>query len=260
VLAVLNDPTGNVLAIHRGAKDSDLRISAVGNRVWVPLGLQTVKVPHGPPELTCALFSPSRTLWVGLRYRDRAKDPVDYGAAEIDLDEGTVRYHRQQVGRAAAVGLPLPADLVGIHFRSSDEAWFATRSGAARLLNGELRVFTENDGMESELVHDISPGPEGVSSSEVWVATQRGVGKFDGHRWSYPKMGPFYLPTRALATDLKGHVFLGTDKGLFCVGDCPPEALDKPADRPAPFVRDVAVDSKGRVWALTADGVEVLSK
>src|SRR5262249_44424460 len=51
VLAILRDPKGDVLAIHRGADSPQLRISRVDEGRWTPIGIQAVEVPSGAPEL-----------------------------------------------------------------------------------------------------------------------------------------------------------------------------------------------------------------
>jgi len=252
VLAMIPDPHNQVLAIHRGAKDSELRISTVANGNWTPVTIQPVHVPHGVPELNFAVFASTGKLWVGLRYIDKDKDAVDFGAAEIGLESGEVKYHRQGLP-AKPDHIELPNDTVAMWWRSNTEAWFATRSGAARLIDGKIKVFTENDGMESELIHDIGPG----AGSEVWVATMKGTGRYDGTRWTYPKMGPYYLPATSLAHDGK-HVFLGTDKGVYCVGECEPEPVDTRRGLIDSSVVGLRVDTRGRVWVLTAKGISII--
>src|SRR5205814_517061 len=138
--------------------------------------------------------------------------------------------------------------------KSKSEVWFATRSGAARLLEGKLKLFTENDGLESEIIHDIGKGLDG----EVWVATQRGVGRWNGARWSFPKMVPFVLATNALGEDGTGHIFLGSNQGLYCVGDCSRDAIDAKKGFMDDSVRHLTVDVRGRVWALTKLGLSIV--
>jgi hypothetical protein len=255
VLAVLSDGKGGVLAIHRGAGANELRVSTVEGGRWTPLSMQEVAVPNGPPELNFAELAPDGHLWVGLRYFDKESDPIDYGAAEIELESGKVIYHRSgKMDAKTTYGFGLPSDMVAMYWRGKFEVWFATRSGAARLLDGKVRVFTENDGMESELISDINTGPEG----EVWVATRHGTGRFDGRRWSFPKMGPYYLQTSSLAHDDKQHYFLGTEKGVFCVGDCPHDGVDRKRGLLDDAVLDITVDPRGRVWALTAKGISIV--
>lgn len=256
VLAVLSDARSGVLAIHRGPNDSQLRISSVdgGNR-WTPISMQAVKVPVGPPSLTFAELSPDGHLWVGLRYLDKERDQVDFGAAEIVLDTGRVVYHRQGPPDDKSVfGFALPQDMVAMYWKSPQEAWFATRQGAARLLDGKVRVFTENDGMESELISDIGGG----TGDEVWVATRRGTGRFDGRLWRFPKMGPFYLTATSLGRDAHGNAFIGTIKGVHCVGDCSREPIDAKRGLLDDAVLDLTVDPRGRVWVLTSKGISIV--
>jgi sugar lactone lactonase YvrE len=272
VLAVLRDPSGNVMAIHRGALDSHLRISRVDGGRWTPIAFEAVEVPEGVPELNFADFSPDGHLWVGLRYVDKERDARDYGAAEILLDSGKVVAHRQ--GDAAAqkaaaggngvvrtkadakapAGFVLPNEVVAMYWKSAREGWFATRAGALRLYDGKLRVFTENDGLASELTTAIGPGPKG----EIWLATGRGTGRFDGTRWLFPKVGAFYPRATALGHDAHGNVFVGTVKGLYCVGACPPDVIDHTRGLIDDAVVDLAVDPRGRVWVLTEKGITIV--
>jgi hypothetical protein len=259
VLATLRDAKGAVMAIHRAPTEaknaSQLRISAVENGNWTPVSIQEVAVPNGPPLLNFALFAPDGHLWVGLRYIDKENDPIDYGAAEVDVDSGKVVYHRQgPLDSKTTLGVALPSDTVAMYFRSAKESWFATRSGAARLLDGKVRVFTAADGLESELITDIDGGPQ----DEVWVASARGTGRWDGKVWRFPRLGPYYLKATSLAHDDRGHTFIGTEKGLFCVGDCDPDAIDQKRGLLDDAVLDLTVDQRGRVWVLTAKGVSIV--
>jgi hypothetical protein len=251
VLAVLRNPQGDVLAIHRGAPETSnarqLRISSTDEQGrWTPIAMQAVEVPNGAPELNFAEFARDGHLWVGLRYVDKDGDARDFGAVELALDTGKAIVHKE-----------LPTDVVAMYWKAPNEAWFATRAGAARLLDGKVRVFTENDGMESEMVRDIGPGPTG-ETGQVLVATKRGTGRFDGTRWIFPRLGPFYPPANALAHDATGNVFIGTDKGLYCVGECSAEPIDTSRGLNADKVEDLAVDAKNRVWVLTDKGINVV--
>ena len=243
VLAVLLDPKGDVLAIHRGADNRQLRLSRVDQERWTPIGIEPVQVPVGAPELNFAEFAPDGHLWVGLRYLDAEGDARDFGADEIALDSGKVISHHE-----------LPTDMVAMYWKSPNEAWFATRSGAARLLDGKLRVFTENDGLESELTRDIGPGPNG----QIFVATRRGTGRYDGTRWIFPRLGAFYPPATSLGHDSHGNVFVGTEKGLYCVGECAPDAIDHSRGLLDDNVADLAVDARNRVWVLTEKGINIV--
>jgi len=242
-----------VLALHRGASDAHLRISVLDKGKGTPVSMEAVEVPVGVPDLNFAGFAPDGHLWLGLRYFDKDLDPVDFGAAEVALDTGKVLYHRQDAPEGSG-GLALPNDTVAMYWRSATEGWFATRSGVARLLDGQIRVFTENDNLESELIQDIGPGEK----DEIWVATRHGVGRWDGKFWQFPKLGPFYLRSTSLGHDESGHVFLGTEKGLYCIGDCSLEPIDSKRGLLDDSVTDLTVDARGRVWVLTEKGISII--
>jgi hypothetical protein len=252
VLAVLRDVEGAVLALHRGAKDSLLRISRVEDGRWTPIGMSGVAVPMGAPDLNFAVFAPNRNLWIGLRYIDSDGEGVDFGAAELNVQSGEVKYHRLDPGLPA--NQQLPNNVVSLTWKGEDEAWFATRSGAVRWQAGKTTVFTENEGLETEIIHDIESG----IGQEVWVATRRGTGRFDGTRWRFDKLGAFYLPAHALARDDAGHVLLGTDKGLYCFGKCSDDAIDQRRGLLDDAVRDVAIDQRRRAWVLTRKGISIV--
>src|SRR5262249_39348630 len=144
-------------AIHRGGGRA-LRLSRVSQGVWSAIGVQEIDIPEGRPELTFAAFAPTGKLWVGLGYRDQSGEDRFFGAAEVDLMAGRVRYHRQfPRGTVPPPGtMPIPNHITAVHF--GDEAiWFATKSGAARvsMARGAMHLYTENDGLESELLRDV---------------------------------------------------------------------------------------------------------
>jgi hypothetical protein len=249
VLALVKSAKGEVLALHRGSSDPHLRISVVNKGKGTPVSMEAVEVPVGVPDLNFAAFAPDGHLWLGLRYFDKDLDPVDYGAAELEMASGKVVYHRVDSRELA-----LPNDTVAMYFRSAKESWFATRSGVVRVSDGNVKLFTENDNLASELIQDIGPGP----GNEIWVATHHGIGQWDGTRWTFPKLGPFYLKSTSLGHDEKGHIFLGTEKGLYCVGDCSPEPIDSKRGLLDDSVLDLTVDARGRVWVLTEKGISIV--
>ena len=119
-------------------------------------------------------------------------------------------------------------------------------------------MFTENDGHESELTRDIGPGPRLEGTGEIFVATRRGTGRFDGKRWTFPRLGAFYPPANALAHDGNGNVFIGNEKGLWCVGECAPDVIDHTRGLLEDNVGDLAVDQRNRVWVLTDKGINIV--
>ena len=259
VLAVVRDPQSAVIALHRGASSKEVRISRVGTTgKWFPVGVTSLEVPTGVPDLSFATFSPRGQLWVGLRYVDKDQDARAYGAAEVFIDDGKVIYHRQRpagVTRNVSQGVNVPSDVTAIAFKGNDEAWLASRSGAVRLKDKAVKVFTENDGLESELVHDVVEGLSG----QMWIATSRGIGVWNGERWAFPKEVPFNVKASALVRDPDGRIWIGTDRGVIEVMDGKKTHLiggrtglldDK--------VLNMGVDVRGRIWVLTEKGISVI--
>ena len=258
VLAVVRDPQSAVIALHRGAASKEVRISRVGNAgKWFPVGVTSLEVPTGVPDLSFATFSPRGPLWVGLRYVDKDQDARAYGAAEVFIDDGKVIYHRQRPAGVthASQGVNVPSDVTAIAFKGGDEAWLASRSGAVRLKDKAVKVFTENDGLESELVHDVVEGLSG----QMWIATSRGIGVWNGERWAFPKEVPFNVKASALVRDPDGRIWIGTDRGVIEVMDGKKTHLigartglldDK--------VLNMGVDVRGRIWVLTEKGISVI--
>src|SRR5207302_504895 len=108
------DLNGAVIALHRGTS-KEVRISRVGSQgKWAPVGVTSLEVPMGVPEISFASFSPRGRLWVGLRYTDRDQDSRDFGAAEVNVDDGRVIYHRQKPkggAKSASEGVRIPSDV-----------------------------------------------------------------------------------------------------------------------------------------------------
>lgn len=259
VLAVVEVPPAQVLAIHRGASDRVLRISTVAEGRWTPIAVQEVQVPEGVPDITFATVAPNRHLWLGLNYVDRVGDRVDYGAAEVSLDLGKVTYHRRFTSsKTAGQGLSIPNDVVAVYFRNVKDFWFGSHSGAAHVTGTQVRLYTENDaGLESEYIRDILEGPDG----NMWVATSRGVGTFDGKRWNFPPEGDvLHLRTTALARDRRNIVFIGTERGLFAKTGADIERIDVTRGLLDNHVHRLAIDQTDRVWLLTEKGLSTVER
>jgi len=273
VLAVVHDTRHNVVAIHRGPSARGVRLSRVNQGVWSTIAMQDIQVPEGLPELTFAAFGPrvergsrlasddrSERLWLGLQYHEASGEARFFGAAEVDVEAGKVLYHRQfPRGTAPPPGtLPIPNDCTAVYF-DVDTIWFATKSGATRVAPGPLRVqvFTENDGLESELVHDVAAGER---PRQVVVATDRGVGQFDGRHWRFAREGALAWRARGLARAPDGTLWVATDHGLVALapGGASTRVYDHRAGLLDDDVRDVDVDIKGRVWALSGQGVALI--
>jgi hypothetical protein len=172
----------------------------------------------------------------------------------MDLSLGAVMYHREEVGdtdRARGI-LPVPRDVRDVAFVSEDELWFATINGAARVVGRDITVFTEAEGLESEILHGVVATDGGL----VFVASSRGVGAFDGTRWSWPRA--LRVSANALARGADGRLWLGTDHGLLAYDGRRIARVDRKRGLLDDEVYDVAVDHYGRLWVRGVQGVSVV--
>ena len=146
-------------------------------------------------------------------------------------------------------GVNIPIDVTAIAWKGTEEAWLASRSGAVRLQNSKtVKTYTENDGLESELVHDVIEGLGG----NIWIATSRGIGVWDGQRWSFPKAMPYNAKATALARDPDSRVWIGTDKGVYeVVNEKQFTFISSRSGLLDDKVPNLGIDVRGRVWVLT---------
>ena len=265
-LALASDAQGTVYAIAREAEADGLVITrlAPGLRApvetdWQPLHKIALQLPpKTAPTVSFAAVSGANTLWLGLRIT--GADGVDsgYGAVEIELGNGHAVQHRPHKAneKVAAEALPLPSNLTGILF-DSGATYYASLAGVSRWQEGQLRTWSENDGLASELVHAIARGSDGA----IWAATSGGLARFDGQNWR--PLGTTEMVTRGLATDGKGRVWVATAKGLRAL---PPGATAADADPGrvptvlAGEMRDVAADRFGRIWAMSTTSIALVQE
>jgi hypothetical protein len=284
VLAVATDARGVVYAVSAESQPPALAVTrhsgadAGGGDQWQPVHRVPLELPpKTTARATFAALSPAGALWVGLRAVSPNGDEVGHGAIEIDLASGHAVEHRpiRANEHAAVEALPLPADVMDVLF-DRGLTWYASTGGISRFQEGQLRTWSENDGLASEYVHAITRGLDGAP----WAATSAGLVRFDGDGWR--ALGTTALATRGLATDRRGRLWVATNKGLRLLTPTPQEAAaaasraaadggvaGAPASAAdpgaAPVVlegdmRDVAVDRFGRVWALGAASIALVQE
>jgi len=226
--------------------------------------------PKSTPTVSFAAVSGASTLWLGLRVTGADGADSGWGAVEIELGNGHAVQHRPHKAneKVAAEALPLPSSLTGILF-DSGATYYASLAGVSRWQEGQLRTWSEAEGLASELVHAIARGSDGA----IWVATSGGVARFDGQNWR--QLGTTELATRGLASDGKGRVWVATGKGLRAL-PAPPAAAGAstgaaagdaarvdPGAAPvvlAGDMRDVTADRFGRIWAMSATSIALVEE
>jgi hypothetical protein len=263
-LALTTDAHGAMVAAARDPETGGLVITKVAAGVRAPVDtdwqlLHKVALelpPKTTPTVSFAGISGANTLWLGLRVTDAGGGDSGWGAIEIDLGNGHAVQHRPHRANEKVPGeaLPLASNLTGILF-DSGATYYSSLAGVSRWHQGQLRTWSENEGLASELVHAIGRGSDGA----IWVATSEGLARYDGQDWR--PLGTTTLVTRGLATDGQGRVWVATAKGLRMLpAGAKAESAD-PASAPAVLpgeMRDVAADRLGRIWAMSTTSIALV--
>jgi hypothetical protein len=253
VLAVARDPDGPIYALHRGPQEKELHLSRIEGATWVPLPKVSLTTPGDAPEVSFARFASAGILWVGLRYRD-GEERHAYGIAIVDIGAGKVAYHRTEaVPDKKQKMLPIPVGVVDADVRG-DTAWFATNEGIARLSGGQVKVWTEADGLRSELARAVTIAPEGG----VIVATGAGAGVWDGKSWGFPPALRFEI--NDVVATRNGHVWMATERGVAAWDGKKVRRVDTRRGLAENSVLDVAVDQFDRVWARGPGSLTLISQ
>ncbi len=267
VLAVARDPAGPIYALHRGPQEKEMHLSRIDGATWTPVAKVTLTTPGDVPEVSFARFAQSGSLWVGLRYRD-GEERRAYGIAIVEPSSGKVAYHRTEAS-SAAMGqperdkkapkepkekmLPIPVGVVDADVRG-DTAWFATNEGIARLSGGRVKIWTEADGLRSELARAVTIGVEGG----VVVATGAGAGVWDGKRWGFPPALRFEI--NDVAATRNGQLWMATERGIAAWDGKKVRRVDTRRGLAENVVLDLTVDQFDRVWARGPGSLTLISQ
>jgi hypothetical protein len=247
VVAVARDPSGPIYALHRAPGEKELHLSRIdANGSWTQLPKITLATPGDAPEVSFARFA-GGSLWVGLRYRD-GEERRAYGLAIIDPATGKVAYHRPDSKET-----PLPIGVVDADVRG-DTAWFATSEGIARLANGQVKLWTEADGLRSELARAVTISPEGA----VIVATGAGASVWDGKTWGFPPALQFEINDVVATRD--GHVWMATERGIAAWDGKKVRRVDMRRGLAENVVLNVATDQFDRIWARGPGSLTLISQ
>ena len=257
VLAVARDPaSGAIYALHRAPAEREVRMSKIDGATWTAVAKIAVTTPGDAPEISFAKFASPGTMWLGLRYRD-GNEKRPYGIAIVDIAGGKVAYHRTETKHAAAGEaakmLPVPSSVVDAAVRG-DTAWLATDEGVARLVGSAIKIWTEADGLRSELARAVTIAQDG----SVFVATGAGAMVWDGKGWAYPPALQFDI--NDLIATRNGQIWMATERGIVAWDGKKVRRLDTRRGLAENLVLDVASDQFDRVWARGPGSLTLVSQ
>jgi ligand-binding sensor domain-containing protein len=256
VLAVVRDPDGPIYALHRGSGETEIHLSRIDGTAWTLLPKVALATPGTGPEVSFAKFAAPGTLWVGLRYHDGVERRA-YGLAIVETASGKTSYHRAEAASAADKKapkmLPIPIGVVGADVRGA-VAWFATSQGVARLINGEVTVWTEADGLRSELARAVTIATDG----QVIVATGAGAGVWNGSVWDFPAALRFEI--NDVVATRNGQVWMATERGIAAWDGKKVRRVDMLRGLAENQMLDIAVDQFDRVWARGPGSLTLISQ
>jgi hypothetical protein len=254
VLAVTRDPAGVIYALHRAPGEKEVHLSRIDNGTWTRIPKVSLTTPGDAPEVSFARFADDTALWIGLRYRDGV-ERRGYGIAIVEPASGKVAYHRTEAvpDKKKDKMLPIPVGVIDADVRG-DTAWFATNEGIARLADGQVKIWTEADGLRSELARAVTIAPEGG----VIVATGAGAGVWDGKGWGFPPELRFEI--NDVVASRNGHVWMATERGIAAWDGKKVRRVDRRRGLAEDIVLDVTIDQFDRVWVRGPGSLTLISQ
>jgi ligand-binding sensor domain-containing protein len=149
----------------------------------------------------------------------------------------------------------------GVHARyiyadSDGDLWLGTNGdGLVRLKNRTVRMFTTDDGLQSNATMAVLDAGGG----KLWIGNNcGGLALFDGHgfRIYSHKDGLTNACVFALAADSNKDIWIGTyGGGLFRFRDGRLTQFSKPEGLPADVVISILAARDGTLWLVTPDGI-----
>ncbi|HET7502344.1 MAG TPA: hypothetical protein VFK02_15100, partial [Kofleriaceae bacterium] len=255
VLAVVRDPSGPIYALHRGTAETEIHLSRIEGAGWTQVPKVALATPGTGPEVSFARFTGPGALWVGLRYHDGIERRA-YGIAIVETASGKTTYHRTEaasVDRKGPKMLPIPVGVVDADMRG-ETAWFATNEGVARLADGEVKVWTEADGLRSELARAVTIATDG----RVFIATGAGAGVWNGSAWEFPAALRFEI--NDVVATRNGQVWMATERGIAAWDGKKVRRVDMLRGLAENEILDVAADQFDRVWARGPGSLTLISQ
>lgn len=247
------DGDGQVTA--DAAQGAALALRILEDGAWKEVPGMHIRTPGKHVRVKAFRQAPDGQIWVSLGYLDERGEETPYGLAVLDLNLGYVVYHRASFDEGAEKRgiLPVPVDISGIGFVGENEVWLASSQGATRVFGEELKTHIEADGLRSELLEGVVCSSGGM----VYTASSRGVGEWNGERWTFPQQMRTSINDVAIGQD--GKLWLATDKGLGVYDGEKVRRLDTKQGLVDNRIIDIESDRYGRIWALSDQGLVLVT-
>lgn len=239
VIAVLGPPAGApgaVRALQRAGGSPRLTLVAreAGDATWSSGGAEVAMNAGPAPAVRFARRDHTGAWWLG--WRAEPTGPTQ--AVRID-GRGVVHPLR-----SARAGWGATRDVA---FDDDGALWLARTDGVVRLAPGGVTRWPA-----------LSPdapvlGLSVTSDGTPWLATARGVARWDGVAWQRP--AGLQAMVREAATTPDGVIWLATDRGVAWVDGERLRRVDRRRGLPDDRVLDLAIDGFGRVWARSAGAI-----
>jgi len=223
-----------------------------------------VPVPAGPSHRRRALHvSPLGELHFALFYESERGALRGAGLGRVPVSHDMlVRWQaRRAHGEESVDGTPLlPDGWISAVARPPSQSgpspvFLGTNGGLVRVQGGQMRVFDENDFIDSEVITALAHDAQG----RVWVGTLEGLGRLVGDTWSSIAAPALAGRITRLIFDTDGRLWAATDRGLYHnpTPDDPKGWRAEPvrAGETARDVRDLVFGPDGSAWVLTGEGV-----
>jgi hypothetical protein len=250
------DKAGRLLTVLRSGRGSleVARLSKDGKFKTLELK-PAIHTKQGPLQATFARVGPAGKLWIGLAIEE-SDDTRGAGMAVVDLATGAVMIHGRGAGLPAMEGaLGITTDLSGAAF-SGGQVFIGSRSGVIRIAKDRsIKVFTENEGLKSEIIDEIATGPRG----HIYAATSSGLGVYDGQVWRFHDGND--ARTGKVNTVLYapgGAIWFGGPTGLHRLQKGQLTSFDEVDGLLANDVLSIAIDQDQRIWAVHKNGLSIV--
>jgi ligand-binding sensor domain-containing protein len=145
---------------------------------------------------------------------------------------------------------------------SGDGLWFGTEAGLAHFADSTWQVYRASDlGLEGDMVYALAVDSQG----QVWVGTDSGAAVFNGQAWTpFTRANSGLTDNWILSIEIEpaplgeggDRIWFGTRSGVSRLDTASGEWTDfgQAFDPEWGGVRDLLLDSSGRLWAGTVGG------